>query len=234
MTISVNASALKAALNSASPGVLADMFRAMGLGDFVRSMPTRLRNKNPGAVATNPYVAAAAQCLTLPDDAKALFIYRAYARVGTGTAGPLTIDSADAYTANANPAASHIVVGPTGDLLMHGADAWTSIDVVYLPEKYDIKESTLPVTAGNTTWTPPASFGEVLSVLEVEAILPTDTKLIVDPPGTAPAAGHAALDLAKATVQFHAADAVTSARVKYAVASAIDVDALLEAVSNFI
>jgi hypothetical protein len=47
----------------------------------------------------------------------------------------------------------------------------------------------------------------------------------------APATTLARLDLAKLNVQFAVADAVTSARVKLAVVSAIDVDALLEAAS---
>jgi len=126
----------------------------------------------------------------------------------------------------------NIEIGPTGDLMLLGTDAYTSVDVLYLPEKYDVVEVTLPVVTNAMLL--PATQGEALFLLEVQATVGTSigTK-IVDPPGTAVAAGHAALDLAKLNCVFAAGDAVTSARVKYAIAASIDINAFLETASVY-
>ncbi len=230
MAISTVATALKAQLDGASPGVLADMLRALKIGSMLRAMPTPRRQAAPSAAGAYPYVAAAAGCLAMPDDAKAHALFRAYARSGTGTVGALTVDAPDAYAANANPAAGHCVVGPTGDILFNGTDAWTSVDLMYLPEKYDTFELTLPVASN--TLTLPTALPKALLAMEIEALAGTSVgKKIVDPPGTAVAAGHAALNAAKLAVVFQATDAVTSARVKFAATAAVDVDALLETAS---
>ena len=227
MTVNINPAAAKASLDQAPPQQIADLFRAMGLGHFIRAMPTPLRAVVPSAVTVNPYVAASVLCITLPDDAKAHSLFRVYARSGTAAAGPLTVDNPDTYVANGNPATLHCTVAPTGDLIFHGADAWTSIDLLYLPEKYDVFEVTLPVVSNDILL--PSGNGEALFILEAQALVGTSIgNKIVDPPGTAVAAGHAALDLAKLNAVFNAADAVTSARVKYAALATIDINSFLE------
>ncbi len=221
------------AMNGALPAQLADAFRAIGIGSVVRALRTQLRNKSPNAAPANPYVGSG-QVLTLPDDAKADTIGRAYARAGTGTKGPLTIVASDSYAGD--PGAHSIVITPTGDLEFHAADAYTSVDVAYEPMKYDIKEVTIPVLASGVTPLPAADVANgIVFIAECEGNpgIAGDANLIVDLPGTAAAGSHASLDLGKANLVTHAGD-FTQARVKYGVASKIDVDALLEAPSTII
>jgi hypothetical protein len=142
MTISVNDNSLKNELNRAQPGSLPSMFAAMKLGDVVRALPTTLRKAVPTVSA--PYQLTTLDTIVLPDDAKANTILRAYARAGSGTKGELTVV---AY--GATPTAGQIAVAPNGDIVtVHSGDVWTSLDVVYLPEKYDVVELTLPVVPG--------------------------------------------------------------------------------------
>lgn len=234
MTITVKDDALVAELNRAKPGNLADMLRLVGFGSMVRGFRTHLRGKAmDGVAATNKYVLAAAFSVTLPDDAKASDIVKAYARAGTGTKGPLTIDGGGDGFSGSEPAAGHVAVAPNGDLLFNHTDAWTSVDVVYVPEKYDIVELPLPVASNALTL--PTTLGAGLFLLEVESLAGTVvSKMIVDKPGTSVAAGHAAMSLDKLTVNFQATDAVTSARVKFGVYSKINVDSLLETSQNYV
>jgi hypothetical protein len=236
MTINVQANSGKAALDTATPAQLPDIFRAIGLGHILRALPTMRRAVVPSLAGVYPYAPVAAECIALPDDAKAAVVLTAYARAGTATAGGLTVIASPntVVLANMNPATLNVLVGPTGDLLFHGADAWTSVDVLYIPAVYDVYEATITVVASTGIGLLPTGNGEVLFMLEAEALVGTTIgKKIVDPPlATAPATAHAGLDLAKLNAQFAVADAVTSARVKYAAASLIDVDAFLTATSN--
>lgn len=230
MTINVLANAFKAALNTASAGQLADMFRAMKLGDVIRSLPVQLNDAALQAAATNPYAIAAAQTITLPDDCKAAVVLAAVARAGTGTKGPLTI----AAPGNSAPGATNILICGSGDLCFHAADAYTAVDVFYLPIKGDLQEQILPVTSGNTTVTLPTTLGTAHIVLEAEGTAGgTPGKKIVDIPGGTPSAGHASMSFDGKTVLFAAGDSHTTARVKYAATAAVDINALLETLSNF-
>lgn len=243
MTIQGNAASLRLAANRVDPNKLPDILRSVNFGDMLRALPVALRGITlDGSVgvagapvaATNKYVLAAAHSETLPDDAKAARIVRVYARSGSGTLGPLVIDGPlgyDSFTGS-EPAAGHCTISPTGDLLFQHADAWTSVDVVYEPEKFVMYEQTLAAASNQITM--PTAPGLILFVSEVEALIGTSVgKKIVDVVGTAPAAGHAALDLAKLVLKFQATDAVTQARVKWGVIPAVDLNALLEAASNF-
>lgn len=234
MTINISTSAGKASLDTAPAGQIADLLRAMSFGHFVRAMPARLVGLVPVAATVNPYVNASAQSVPLPDDAKAAFIFRAYGRAGSGTLAALTIDTPDPTGAAANPSAGHIAFSPNGDIVVNAGDAWTALDVLYMPEKYDVVELTLPVGSSNTTLVLPTSLPPVLFLMEAEGTAPTDAKLIVDAAGTpTPGAGHAALDAGKLNVIFHGATGYTQARVKLAVAASLDLNAFLESTSNF-
>lgn len=234
--ITTNAISLKNQLNSAQPGQLADMLRAVLFGNVLRAAKTYLRNLDPNTAAANPYIGGVAvgQSIQLPDDAKGLTLLRAYARGGTGTHGPLVVDAPDSWAGA--PAARHVAISPSGDLVFHAADAWTNVDVAYEPEKYDTFEVTLAVPASGILPLPaPYVVSGVVILMEAEAITGTVTgKAKIGLPGTAAATAEASLDLAKANVVFLAADAVTQARVKFGVVPAVDVNALLEAASNFI
>lgn len=226
MTISTPAFSLKNNMDKANPNQIADAFRLLKVGSILRRLPTALRAKAPVAAGSNPYVAAAAQSIQLPDDAKAAFIFAAYARTGTGTAGPLTV------VAPGSLGAGNIALAPSGDLLFLAADAWTNVDVLYLPEQVDTIELILPV-ASNAAALPTGAgqqaAGGAVVLMEAESLTGTSVrKMIVDAPGTSVSASHAALDLAKANVKFASADAITSARVKIGIVPAINLDTLLE------
>lgn len=228
MTITVLEQSLKNRLDAANPNVLADELRALKFGDMLRALPTSLRKKAPAADA---YQLATLQSLALPDDGKANSIFRAYARAGTATAGELTVK-----TYGTTPGSGEIAVAPNGSIVVLAADAWTSLDVVYLPEKYDVIELTLSVVAASGVCALPtlANNPGAVMLLEAEALVGTLTgkKIVLVPAAAAVATTKAALNLAKNSVWFAIADAVTSARVKLAVSSAVDVDALLTALAT--
>jgi hypothetical protein len=232
MSLTTSPTSLKNQLDGANPTPLADMLRAVKIGSVLRALPTELNGKAPLAVTVDPYVAAAAIALSMPDDAKAAFLFRGYGRAGTATPIELVVDAAQTGAA-ANPAANHVGISPNGDLVFHGADAWTSVDLLYLPGKYDVVELTLPVVGSSMAI--PATF-KAMYLFEAEVTVGVVVgKKIIDGPATATALGHVELDAAKANVIFNAGDVVAgTARVKFGVYSATDVDALLEAVSNFI
>lgn len=245
MALSQNATALKLALNRANPTDLADQLRSIGFGDILRAYPTMLRRKFPAA---NLYNIATANCITLPDDAKAAVIFRAYAHAtsAAGTLGSLVVD-ADASA----PLDGHVSIQPNGDICLGTvAGAYTDCDVFYLPQKQDIVEIVLPVVAATgvcalpisltgiapTATVPSAAGTGVTNLLEAEALVGTvpGKKIVLVAAAGAPATLNARLDVAMKNVQFAVADGVTSARVKVGVTSKLDVDALLEAISNFL
>lgn len=218
-------STLKDALNRTQPGTLADALRLLSFGDILRALITYLFGAAPAV--GNSYVGVTVQAITLPNDAKCLKVERLYARGGTGTKGPL------ALSADNSPGAGEYYVTPTGDITFYATDAWTILDLVYIPEKGEMVErSAVPVAAHSATIPADLVARGVVLAAEIESLAGTlVAKMIVDPPGTSVATGHAALDLPKATVKFASADAVTSCRVKLLVAPAVDVSALLEAAS---
>lgn len=231
MAITTVANSLKAALDGATPATLPDLLRTIKFGSVLRALPTYLFKQVPPAAATNPYVVAAGQSITLPDDAKAIAPLFAFPRTGTGTVDVQLVNDIMAAT---EPSAGHIKISPTGDILLNHTDAWTSIDVVYLPAKYDVYEFTLPCVASLLTW--PSTAGAGVLLMEAEALTGTVTgKKIVDLPGTSSATGHASFNAAMTAVQFNnGTDVVTSARVKIGVVPSTDVNALLEALTNIL
>jgi hypothetical protein len=232
MALTANATSLRLALNGASPGQLPDMLRTMAFGDMMRqSLPCALRNQNVDTAANDPppYQIATLASLQLPDSCKAHTILRAYARAGTGTKGELTVS---AY--GVTPTATHVAVAPNGDLVFLEADEYTNVDVVYMPEKCDVVELVLPVVPGTGVCALPAAITKIGVVLLMEAqqlvgtVTTTAGGTAILIPGGTPATTQAALDLAKANVQFLIADAVSSCRLKLGLVSAVDVNALLE------
>jgi hypothetical protein len=224
MSLSSSPTSLKARLDAANPNTLPSNLQTLKIGSVLAAIPTTLRKK---AAVASPYALAAELVVALPEDAKAGTIFSAYARAGTGTLGPLSV------VVGATPVAGQIAVAPSGDIATAVADAWTSLDVTYLPEKYDTMELTLPVVADVLVLPAPALTAGAVFMLEAESLAGAPGKKIVLAPGAVPAAGQAALSLDKLTVVFAAADVVTSARVKLAVGS-LDVQALLEGQSTTI
>lgn len=233
MSLTTLSTALVAILNQAPPNALADILRQLGFGSILRAAPTYLRND---ATAANPYNLSSVVTCGLPDDARANVGFSAYARAGSGTLGPLVYDG---VTGTA-PAAGHFAVTPNGDVAFAAADAWTSVDVVYLPEKQDVVEVTIPVVPGTGVCALPTATGQlmaagVVTLIEAEALAGTVTgkAIVLAPSNSAPGATHEAnLNLAKTQVLFKVSDAVSSARLKVGIVCAIDVNVLLETVAG--
>ena len=224
MTITVKEQSLKNQFNAAGPNVLPDGFRTIKLGDVLRALPTYLRKKNPDLAGVSPYDLATLDVLQLPDDAKATFLFRATARAGSAAAGELT-----AAALYATPLTTQFAITPAGNIAFLGTDAYTDVDIIYMPEKYDLLEIELTVAANVLTLPPAATGPGVVFMMEAEATAggAVGKKIILAPGAGAPAAGQARLNLAKTTVTFAGADAVTKARVKLGISSAVDLDALL-------
>ena len=225
---------LRQSLDRADPNTLADAARTMSLGSMLRAMPVALRAQNPNTAASNGSQLATLQTISLPQDAKAHSIFRATARAGTAAAGELTVAAF-----GATPTTTQVAVAPNGDIVFLATDAYTNVDIVYLPERGDVFGSgqTLPGTsaAAVASQTMQAPFAQVTlpvssnvltlpsSITGFQVVLlmacvantgtSTGTKIILVPGAGAPAAGQCRLNLAKTTVTFAAADAVTNATV---------------------
>lgn len=219
---------LKSALNFGNPNEVGTQHQIIKFGDVARALPTTLRKKDPAADA---YQLGTLESVGLPADGKAATIFRAYGRAGTATPGELAVQ---AY--GATPGSGQIAVAPNGDIVVLAADAWTSMDVEYMPEKYDIVEAVCPVVAATGVCTLPAAMTTpgACILLEAEALTGTTIgkKIILVPATAAVATGRAAIKNTKDSVWFATADAVLTARIKMAVCPAVDLSALLAADTN--
>lgn len=199
-------------LSKANANTLADYFQALALGRLLIGQIPQVRRR-VDLSANSPYNLATLGSLVLPDEAKASSIIRATAIAGTAAAGELTI-----VGFGATPATTQIAVAPNGDIVGLLADAYTSVDITYIPERGFSVQSFFPVVTNVLTlptgWT--GTGHGVALVTEVEAITATATgkKIILVPGAGAPVAGQCRLNLAKGTITFAGADAVTRARVK--------------------
>jgi hypothetical protein len=201
----------------------------------------------PSAGAVSPGANLLGQ---LPDDAKALTVLRATAIAGTSTPGSLVVDlqatnDTNFATGGTGPAEGHIGVSPSGDIVTNATDAWTAVDVTYVPDSYDVVELQLPVVAATGVCTIPAAFtapaagasGPPIFAMEIESLAGTTTGkfAVLLPSASLPGSTKQAnLNAAKTEVLFKESDAVTSCRVKLALAKAVNVNALLEATAPVI
>lgn len=207
---------IKDSLNRAGPNTLADILRALKQGSVLEGhVSQHLFNVNPDALGANVGNLATLDSLVLPDGAKAATILSAYARTGTAGTGEMTV-----VAKHVTPGAGEIAVAPNGNIVFLAADVLLEVEIHYMPQRADVVDSAFPVAANVLTL--PASITDlgVIMVAEVEALEGTATgnKIVLAPAAGAPAAGNARLDVAKATVQFAVADAITRARVKVLVA----------------
>jgi hypothetical protein len=216
------AETIQQALNRADPNVLADQLRSLKFGDVLRSLPTTIRRRTAAADASVD--ATAFSTSDQAEEARASTILSAYARAGAGAPGALAVVTYPPVGAN------DIAIAPNGDIVTLAADAWTDMDVSYTVEKGDVVEVTANVVAATGVLTLPINVttpGAVM-LIEAEAIAATSTGIKeILAPGAASAAGEARLNLAKATVVFAIADAVTTARVRLLINSSVDVSASL-------
>lgn len=228
MALTSNPTSLKEQINKANPNTVPTQLQTLEFGNVLLALPTTLRRST---TAVSPYAPAATQSVPLPEDARACTVLAAYARAGAGTAGPLAVQAKGAV-----PAAGQISVLWSGEIATAAADAWTEVDVTYVPEKYDVRELVAaPVVADVLTLPEGITDIGAVVLIEVEALTGgAPGEKIILAPGTAVAAGEAAFSTDLLTVTFAAADAVTSARVKLGVVSRVDVQAVLEATSTLL
>lgn len=217
---------LKDKLNDANLNQLADMFRALRFGDILRALPVKRYKAVPNNAPAD--MIAAVDTLQLPDDAKAVRVLRAYARAGSGTLGELVVDAAPMTTATA---AGHVNVTESGDVSFADADAWTFVDVEYMPEKLTVLEFTLPASAADT-FTIPTAPGIPVRLMAAESMVGgvTGKFAVIAPSDSKPGATkQASFKLVKDKILTKASDAVTTLKFKVGYAPAVDADALLEA-----
>lgn len=257
MTINIVTNSLAQRLNQADPNTIADALRTIGFGNVIRQGRAQRRRQNPNAFAAgvaSPYDLATLQTIVLPDDAKAYNLGRVFARAtaAAGTLGELT-----PAAPNTTPTAHTPAVTPCGNIAFLATDEYSDVDFDYDIVKCDVVELTLPVTPGTGVCLIPAKYAGVagsgtnstqsagldanaanaagvILLMEAEALAGTTTgkKIVLAPAAAAPGTtGEANLDTTKSKVFFTIADAVTQARLKLGVFPAIDLNALLEAVS---
>lgn len=219
---------LREVLNQANPSMLASILQSLQFGDVLRAQPVSLRRAAPNAAPTD--MIAAVHSIKLPDHAKAAAILNATAIAGGGAPGQLVIATPFMTAATA---ATNINISESGDLTFAAADAWTSVDVLYVPAKFEVRTVQLPVVAATGIMALPASITSqgVVTILDATAnTAGVPGVKAVTAPGVVPvAAGTVNLDLAKTQVQFVIADAVTLATVKLGLVPSVNVNALLEA-----
>lgn len=220
------------AINNVSAHDVGDILRLVRLGDLMRgNLVQHVRAFSMVASGTGAQLATLLGA-RLPDKSKAAVILRATARAGSVT-GELT---PVAY--GTTPATTQIAVAPNGDIVTLLTDAITSLDIVYIPERGLVLELTLPVVTNVATI--PASYtaNGIILLEEAEAVAAgaTGSKIVLVPGAPAPAAGQARLNVAKTTVTFAGADAVTRARIKvlYGLPAAASLDGILSASPSII
>lgn len=210
--LAITDSKIKDSLNSAGPNTIADLLRRIKVGSVIEGhVPQHLYNVNPDALGNDAGNLATLDSIVLPDGSRAANIIRAYARTGTAGTGQMTVEAF-----HATPGTGEIAVAPNGNIVLLAADVITNVDILYLPQRGDVLESTFPVVSNALTIPTALTTLGVIAVLDVNAVVATSTgrKIVLTPGGTA-AAGQAALNVAKTQVTFAAADAVTRATVKF-------------------
>jgi hypothetical protein len=197
------ARSLAAVLNEGNPNKVPTAVQSARMGDILALSP----RKASGVVT--------AGILSLPENARAAAILSARVTAGT-TLGPKT-PAVPAASASGVPATTLVTTSPEGHVSFNVAtDAPSAAEVVYVAEEGDIIEEVIPVVPGTGVGTPLA--GKTLVRLLSATILTGGVTgaCTVDQRGFAVATTlHAAASQTGAAVQFLAADAVTSARVKY-------------------
>ena len=216
------------AFNRCDPNSLPDLFRAIGLGQFLAGqVPQCLRNVVPAA-DTNGSQLATLQSLNLPNTSKATKLMRVYARSATGGGG--TVGELSIQSANATPLTGQVAVAPNGDVVVLAADKWLNLDVEYLPARGDVVTLTNQGVTSNAFVIPPqyTAVG-VVYLLSCAAVTGTTVgNCIVVAPGSSPGTTHQAnLNAAKTSVQFYSVDAVTSCTVTLLVGAAADLATML-------
>jgi hypothetical protein len=188
---------LREILNEGNANKIPNAARDVRLGNALAVVPRYFR----GTVTSH--------ILTLPEASRAAVILRGYTTIGTtlGEVTPLKSNAAPSSSLDAAPNA-------LGNVLFLAADAVTEAEILYVPYEGDVVEDVIAVASHVGT---PLGSRAVALLLEAEALTggSAGAKTIVARGTAAPSAGQAALLSLPTSVRFAAADAVTSARIKY-------------------
>lgn len=222
---------LREALNRANPNDAWDRARLLELGELLSGhLPQHLRRKDPAASA---YVDSTLLSVALPGASKACAILRATSIVG-GVTGELVVK-----LFGVTPGSGEIAVAPNGDIVTLAADAITSLDVSYVPERGEEVEIEIPVDPATGFLEIPQRYVDRGVILLTEAEITEGTLAqkmeILMPASSAPATTNARLSLQKSRVHFAVADAATKARVRFLLApsTANDLATALHTVATF-
>lgn len=203
---------IQGALNRANPNGLADIAHAVALGDLLtQHMPRVVRGNVPAIAALTSQAALLEDRIVLPTGCKAGLIRRAWAR-STGAAGALGELTVTAL--GADPGAGEIAVAPNGDIVTQANDAYTSVDVDYMPEKGKLVTLTgVVVVPGTGVCTLPLAVLTANPVVLVSAVATAGGVVAAKTVGfraaVAPATTFACLSILGTIVYFAIADAVT-------------------------
>lgn len=193
---------LRDALDEANPNKIATELQVAKVGSGLALTPRFID------AAVDP----ANDSIILDERAKAAQVIRAYA------SAPAGVDYLTPVLPEGAVAAGQVVVTPTGDILFAAADNVTQAEVLYVAVEGEVFEDVVVVDAGGTDAGLFAQGRHGVVLLEAEILAPVGVAgaAAVQARGTAaPAAGQAALLTDGTGVQFAAADAVTSARLRY-------------------
>lgn len=211
---------LRDSFNRANPNTTPDALRAVKFGDVLAALPVQLRQSETEASAG---VAASALVASAQQEPAAL-VLSAYARAGAGTVGALAVA---AYP----PAAGEVAVAPNGAVVAEATDAWTSLDVLYIPDKGEVVERVVSVDPGTgiATMPPDVTARGIARLLgaNVQAGGFTGECEVIAPGASPAAAGQANLSDSLAVAQFRIADAVTSAVLRLLLVSENELTAQL-------
>ena len=188
---------LRSALNESNPNKLADGGKAIGLGNAL----SRGLMYKAGAVGT-----VTTHVLSLASTEKCRTVIAAYSRVGTLTGVLVPIQGP-------GPVTTEVGVTDDGDIIFAVADAVTDAEVSYLTHEGLVVTKTVAVAA-NLAVLPSGSRAALL--ISAESLAGTLTGVFApEARGTTPTTGEAAITDTGETIEFAAADAVTSCEVTY-------------------
>src|SRR5574343_977471 len=122
---------IREALNRANDNSLPNLAQAVALGDLLtQHVPRVVRANVPDVAALTSEAGLSEDRIVLPGYCKAGRIRRAWARSTSagGTLGEMTVTAL-----GADPGAGEIAVAPNGDIVTRALDAYTSVDIDYMP-----------------------------------------------------------------------------------------------------
>lgn len=222
---------LRENLNQGSAQSFHDACRVMKFGNVLRCMKATLRKALPAVDAAQ---LSSLQQFALDPAAPASTVLRAYSRSATAGTGELTVK-----LANVTPGSGEIGVAPNGGIVVLAADAHLDVDVEYMPAEGELVVlKSMPVIPGTGVCAIPPKYVTRGIVYLTDANVTSGTTLgrknVRAPAAGAPATTLVRLDVAKGSIQFAVADAVTVADIALFVAPETGLNTALQTDYNFI